>query len=48
MNNLAEICKRQGEYDEAENLHENCLEKRGATIGDDHPASLLTVKNNLA
>ena len=40
MNNLAEIYKRQGEYDEAENLHENCLEEREAMIGDDHPATL--------
>jgi Flp pilus assembly protein TadD len=47
MNNLALLYKSQGKYDAAEPLYLECLGKRKATLGADHPSTLRSM-NNLA
>jgi tetratricopeptide (TPR) repeat protein len=35
----------QGRYDEAEPLYKDCLDKRKAKLGEDHPSTMMTIYN---
>jgi hypothetical protein len=48
MNNLAVLYDKQGKFDEAEQLHMECLEKRRATLGDTHADTLWSVNKLVA
>ena len=45
MNNLASIYNEQGKYDEAEVLYKQCLERRIAVLGENHPNTISTISN---
>jgi hypothetical protein len=46
ISNLASLYKSQGKkYDAAEPLYLECAEKAEATLGPDHPHTLLFLKN---
>ena len=47
VNDLAELYRTRGRYDEAELLHKRALEAYERVLGDDHPDTLRSV-NNLA
>ncbi|KAJ7699091.1 hypothetical protein B0H14DRAFT_3174148 [Mycena olivaceomarginata] len=45
MGNLAETCRRLGQYEKAEELETGLLEKRRQLLGEDHLDTLLTASN---
>lgn len=47
MNNLAWVLVRQGNYDEAEQIHRQTLALRETVLGKEHPDTLASM-NNLA
>ena len=47
MDNLATVLRKQGKWQEAEDIHRKVLEARWRTLGEDHPDTLGSL-NNLA
>jgi hypothetical protein len=43
MNNLVEVLRSQGNYDEAETIHRRALEVREKVLGTEHPDTLSSV-----
>jgi tetratricopeptide (TPR) repeat protein len=43
VENVAEVCSRQGKHEKAVELFKECLEKRQALLGNNHPDTLKTM-----